>query len=172
MQVNVGDSDPNTAYTEKPANLMSFLGIKQIASNASSSAKYVFILSVESVCLNLLKTFGASTPPFKPKITVSVIKEFASWRLKIIGRSDIFWLRSMRRPLIKNDIAYLVSPKISATYSAKLMIFSFIGNVNFTSPNLSEAITNLILIGTVKQQSCSSIDSLPNGIDTFFNYKI
>lgn len=86
------------------------------------------------------------------------------------GKSDIFWLRSILRPLMKNDIAYLVSPKISATYSAKLIIFSFIGIVNFTSPNLSEAKTNLILIGTVKQQSFSSIISL--GIDTFFNYKI
>ena len=86
------------------------------------------------------------------------------------GKSDIFWLRSILRPFIKNDIAYLVSPNISATYSAKLMIFSFIGIVNFTSPNLSYAITNLILIGTVKQQSFSSIFSL--GIDTFFNYKI
>ena len=86
------------------------------------------------------------------------------------GKSDIFWLRSILRPFMKNDIAYLVSPKISATYSAKLMIFSFNGIVNFTSPNLSYAITNLILIGTVKQQSFSSIFSL--GIDTFFNYKI
>jgi hypothetical protein len=85
------------------------------------------------------------------------------------GKSDIFWLRSILRPLIKNDIAYLVSPKISATYSAKLMIFSFIGIVNLTSPNLSEAMTNLILTGTVKQQSFSSIISF--GIDTFFNYK-
>ena len=86
------------------------------------------------------------------------------------GKSDIFWLRSILRPFIKNDIAYLVSPKISATYSAKLLIFSFIGIINFTSPNLSYAITTLILIGTVKQQSFSSIFSL--GIDTFFNYKI
>ena len=86
------------------------------------------------------------------------------------GKSDIFWLRSILRPFMKNDIAYLVSPKISATYSAKLMIFSVIGIVNVTSPNLSYAITNLILIGTVKQQSFSSIFSL--GIDTFFNYKI
>jgi hypothetical protein len=82
------------------------------------------------------------------------------------GKSDIFWLRSILRPFMKNEIAYLVLPKISATYSAKLMIFSFIGIVIFTSLNLSYAITNLILIGKVKQQSFSSIFLL--GIDTFF----
>jgi len=50
------------------------------------------------------------------------------------------------------------------------MNFSLIGIVNFTSPNLSDAMTNLILIGTVKQQSFSSLISF--GMETLFNYKI
>jgi hypothetical protein len=127
-------------YTLKPANNISFLGTKDIASYASSSLIYESYLQGSSTWRKRFQILGPSLPPFKHNRKSSL----SLYGLPIPLSPNLSPKLTLS-PFKKKVSEYLDSPSSSANSSAIDLILSFAGFFIIIDSFLSSLVITLTL---------------------------